>query len=125
MGLLPGSRRVLLADSSARMRRVLRLNFETLGIEVFETTPDQLRDPAIPVPINGLVINLDGCSEQLCQSIHWQRHRNGSLIVAAYSVWPMRERFRQLCLHTFQEAPLDVPAFTATVNELFVRQVAV
>jgi DNA-binding response OmpR family regulator len=108
--------RVLLADSSPRMRRILRVNLEGAGCQVIESDGQGLRSGVGHVEIDALVINLDVRSTDICDAVYTLRRRIPSAVVAGYSILPLDEAVRRLCIDMYVEKPFDLSVFVARLR---------
>ena len=105
--------RILLADSSSRMRRILRVNLESAGCQVAESDCADLPQQARCVHVDALVINLDVRTSDVCEAVHALRRRNPGAVVAGYSILPADAVVRRLCIDMYVEKPFDLALFAA------------
>ncbi|GEM_PF-3373106 len=103
-----GMPKVLLADSSPRMRRILRVNLEGAGCAVTETSGEGLDRLVREASFAALVLNLDGRGPGVCDAVNVLRRRNEGAVIAGYSILPVDERIRQMCIDMYVETPFDV-----------------
>lgn len=103
--------RVLLADSSPRMRRIVRVNLESAGCQVAECDGADLHQQARCTHVDALVINLDVRTTVVCEAVHALRRRNPGVVVAGYSILPADTVVRQLCIDLYVEKPFDLAVF--------------
>jgi CheY-like chemotaxis protein len=112
-GIIP---RVLLADCSPRMRRILRVNLEGGGCQVAETDGPGLQAGVGQADIDALVINLDVRNDEVCDAVNRFRRRIPGAVVAGYSILPPDEAVRRLCVDLYVEKPFDITAFVARLR---------
>lgn len=105
--------RVLLADPSRRMRRILRVNLEGAGCRVIELDGHDLQCGVGHAEIDALVINLDVRNTDVCEAVHKLRRQAPNTIVAGYSILPLDETVRRLCIDMYVEKPFDLGLFVA------------
>lgn len=108
--------RILLADPSARMRRILRINLESASCQVVETDGADLLARVRALSFAALVINLDVRDPNVCGAVNVLRRRTPGAVVAGYSILPMDDRVRQLCIDYYVETPFDLTQFVAHVR---------
>jgi CheY-like chemotaxis protein len=108
--------RVLLADCSPRMRRIMRVNLEGGGCQVAETDGPGLQAGVGRADIDALVINLDVRSAEVCDAVNTFRRRIPGAVVAGYSILPPDEAVRRLCVDLYVEKPFDITAFVARLR---------
>jgi DNA-binding response OmpR family regulator len=113
--------RILLADSSPRMRRIVRVNLESAGCQVAECDCGDLQQQARRTHINALVINLDVRTSDVCAAVHVLRRRNPGVVIAGYSIWPADEVVRYLCIDMYVEKPFDLALFAARLCRVCTR----
>jgi DNA-binding response OmpR family regulator len=114
--LLATTPRVLLADPSSRMRRILRINLEGAGCQVTESTGQDLPCCARQAAVDALVINLDVRTTDVCEAVHALRRRNPGAVVAGYSILPPDDTVRRLCIDMYVEKPFDLTLFVARLR---------
>lgn len=108
--------RVLLADPSPRMRRILRVNLEGAGCQVIETDSQGLPCGVRQADVDALVINLDVRNTTVCDAVHILRRRIPGAVVAGYSILPPDETVRHLCIDLYVEKPFDLSVFVARLR---------
>ena len=108
--------RVLLADTSSRMRRILRVNLEGAGCQVIEIDGRDLQCGARQADVDALVINLDVRDTDVCEAVHTLRRRIPGAVVAGYSILPPDETVRRLCIDVYVEKPFDLTVFVARLR---------
>lgn len=113
--------RILLADPSERMRRVLRINLESAGCQVVETNGADLPARVRALSFAALVINLDVRDPGVCGAVNVLRRRTPGAVVAGYSILPIDDRVRQLCIDYYVETPFDLTEFVAHVRAACTR----
>lgn len=95
---------------------MLRINLEGAGCAVDEAATEDLLALPRHGPYHALVLNLNGRDRRLCEAVNAMRRRNEGLVVAAYSVWPLDEMIRRLCIDMYVETPFDVSRFAEAVR---------
>lgn len=108
--------RVLLADTSPRMRRIVRVNLEGAGCQVIEIDGRNLRSEVPHADVDALVINLDVRTADVCDAVHALRRRIPGAVVAGYSILPPDETVRRLCIDLYVEKPFDLTLFVARLR---------
>jgi len=114
--LIETAPRVLLADSSPRMRRILRVNLEGAGCQVIEVDVQDLQRQARSADVDALVINLDVRTTDVCDAVHALRRRIPGAVVAGYSILPPDDTVRRLCIDMYVEKPFDLTVFVARLR---------
>ncbi len=119
-----GSLRVLLADPSPRMRRILRVNLEGAGCSVTETDSSDLRQRVTAAGFDAVVINLDARSPDVRDAVCALRRRSPGVLIAGYSILPLDDHIRHMCMDLYVETPFDVAAFVARLRRAYDRSAA-
>lgn len=116
--------RVLLVDPSARMRRMLRVNLEGAGCAVTETDGTDLPARAAGV-FDAVVVNLDARSPDVRDAVCTLRRRAPGLLVAGYSILPLDDHVRHMCIDIYVETPFDVARFVTQLRRAYDRSAAI
>jgi DNA-binding response OmpR family regulator len=108
--------RVLIADTSARMRRVLRVNLEGVGCRVVEADQQSLPCEVRNLPFDAVVLDLDACDGRVRGALHVLRRRMPGAVIAGYSIMPLDDDVRLMCMDMFVEKPFDVWDFAVRLR---------